>query len=166
MSKGTIFYATIFIALTILGGISLGYKGETALFPMIVIAIGILLALIKLITLIKPRLAPILDPQGLFESAKTRTGAEAKESIKEDLKKGSDRKKEVKILVWGILLVFCIYLLGFYLASPIFAFLFITIIGKQRISIAIAIAVSLPVLIYLLFHMLLRITLFPGKLFF
>ena len=166
MSQQKKFFSILLLILLILGIISFGYKDQTALFPLIVIGFGLLLVALKILTLIRPELAPLLDPQGFFESSKQ------KHAIKEDNTEHKDPsiakknenlfKNEVYIIGWGIFFVALIYVLGFFIASAIATFVFIRILGKRDMIGATTISLILPLILYLLFDKLLKIQLYAG----
>lgn len=159
MRRGVWFYASILVCLTVLGVVALSYKGQTALFPLIVISAGILLVAIKLVTIAKPHLAPLLDPKGFFgdDDDAVTAGDEGAKTVDK-----TSPRRETVVIAWGIAYVSLIYLLGFLVASPIMTFLFAKAIGRRSGAISFAVAAAVPVFLYIVFERLLRIDLFPG----
>jgi len=158
MRRGVWFYASILVCLGVLGVVSLSYKGQTALFPLIVIAAGIFLVAIKLVTLVKPHLTPILDPRGFFGDDDSAAAEDPTSTAVDETR----TRRETMAIVWGVAFVALIYLLGFLVAAPIMTFLFATVIGRRSAVISVTVAVAVPIFLYLLFERLLRIELFPG----
>jgi len=153
------FYASILACLGVLGVVSLSYKGQTALFPLIVISAGIFLLAIKLVTIVKPHLTPLLDPKGFFgdDNDDVTTGDSSSNAVDE-----TSTRRETMVIVWGVAYVGLIYLLGFLTASPIMTFVFAKVIGRRSGATSLAVAAAVPVFLYIVFERLLRIELFPG----
>lgn len=157
-----VFYTGILFTLVILGIVSIGYKGDTALFPIIVIIIGIMLVGLKLVTLLRPDLRSVLDPEGVFQntSKPVPDGVEKETEFPKDL--GKDGKRELVIVGWGSLFVMGIYFLGFFLGSAVFTFIFIKLLGKQKTASSLAVSICLPIVLYFVFNIGLKIQLYSG----
>lgn len=159
MRQGLWFYTGILICLGVLGVVSLTYKGQTAIFPLVVIATAICLVAIKLVTIVKPHLTPILDPRGFFGDDNT-DGTEddsGSQAVDE-----TQPRRERMVIGWGIMFVGLIYLLGFLMASPIMTFLFAKVIGQRNAVTSLAVAAAVPIFLYVVFERFLRIELFSG----
>jgi hypothetical protein len=166
MVPNKIFFSIILIILIVLGIISMSYKEQTALFPLVVICFGIILVILKIITLVRPEYTPILDPQGFFESSKTKHSVKAKDKdVGEKDQNPVLWKKEIYIFVWGVIFIFLIFIIGFLSASAISTFIFTKIIGRRNVYKSAIISLLMPLTLYFLFEKLLRIQLYTGILF-
>ncbi len=159
MRQGLWFYASILVCLGLLGVVSLTYKGQTAIFPLLVIAAGIFLVAIKLVTIVRPHLTTVLDPQGFFGDVNAGGTKDDSSSRAVD---ETRTWRETMVIVWGIAFVGLIYLLGFLVASPIMTFLFAKAIGRRSPVTSLAVAAAVPIFLYIVFERLLRIELFTG----
>ena len=163
MAQNKIFYSIILFIFFILGIISMNYKGQTALFPLVVICFGLILVILKILTLFRPEFTPILDPQGFFESSKTKHGIEAKDRGFEQKDRNSIIwKNEVFVFIWGIIFIFLIFAIGFFYASAISTFLFTKMIGKRNFYKSAIISFLMPLTLYLIFKKILKIQLYTG----
>lgn len=73
-----------------------------------------------------------------------------------------DFVETLRISVWPASFVLLIYLIGYYLAIPVFVFTFMRIYGKARLPIAVGSAVGVTVIVYVVFQMVLNLQLWSG----
>ena len=158
------------------------YEGNIAFFPQIVLGVGITLCIMKLLCLYYPKIAKILDAEGIVEYTRGQGVSTAQENAlgldEDDLELGlitktdkpkmgnMDRfKKELFTIGWASSLVLAIYLFGFYVAAPLMVFLYIKVFNKEPWLKSTLVSGALPLVLYFGFNLGLKINLYTGLFF-
>ena len=160
----------VFIYLLIL---TLTYEGETVIFPLFVLSLGIMLCVLKLSALHFPKFGKAVDAQGALEDiGKNVESLDAFLVDDEDqspeqvaARKQIRRKREIFTYLWTLGFIFMICMTGFYVASLVMVFVYIRFYGKLPLRNSLIISVSTPLFIYLCFDLGLNVNLYSGYLF-
>jgi len=121
---------------------TLEFPTRAALFPLLICGIGICLAALRLLPLLRTRAVP----------AKGETG-----------KGESDRTLSFIIAGWIIAFFAAALILGFQWGLPIISLLFMIFIGKQRPILSVAVSVAMWLFLFSVFPIM-RIQLYEGAL--
>ena len=148
MKANRYFLVAIIILMALLIFWSLTYPAlETKLLPIIFCTTVLVLAVAEL-------WREGRGEKGAKNTSAERTAGPVKEAV----------SNHIKIAAWVVGLFLGIYLLGFFVAIPVFIFLYLCLHGKRWI-VAIGLAALMEAVIYGLFTVALRIDLYRGLLF-
>jgi len=143
---------------------ALGYSARGRLFPLIVIALLMIMLALKLFAIFSPKVASRVDIQGI-EFPEQKTPSDPDEGLKEQSEDTGAWPKEIMMVFWLVFLLTCIYLAGFLPAVPIFLFLFLKFQGKHSWWVSILTSAAVLAFIYGMFEMVLSVEFPAGVLF-
>lgn len=129
-------FLTLFVLILLFG--SLGYNKRLRIIP-VTIAIPTLLFLISI-------LIRDMIPKN-------------KDKIRED---NADPKIVIRIMGWMVIFSVGIFLLGFFVAIPLFSFAFLVTEAKLRYVASISLSIALLIGFLIIFSLALKISLWPG----
>jgi len=158
--KGSlIFTIGLFIFALAFTFISLTYQWQGRIVPVLV---GVGTLTLGVILLIKEKFPNFLKgfDEGLFSSVVKTPGSQDKQTAE-----GSIGKRFLIMCGWVAVLFGLIYLVGVYIASAVFLFLFFKVRGKTPWLKTAGLTVVISGALYLMFDLLLRLDLFTGVLF-
>ena len=156
-----IFTLCIASYIVILVVLSFGYTPESRLFPRLVLVPTILFLVLRLISMINPKLSRILEPEsGVIDTDTVQRLAKVTREL--DSKEKDNR--EFKVISWIIGLVILVYLFGILPATALFVFLFVKIYGARNFLTSAAFTIATWIFVYFIFVMVLQVRLYTGVL--
>ena len=158
--KGSlIFTIGLFIFILALTLVSLTYKWQAHIVPVLV---GVGTLTLGVILLIKEKFPNFLRDfdEGLFSSVVNLLGSESRRASEVNL-----GRRFLIMCGWVVFLFGLIYIVGMYIAAAVFLFLFFKVRGKIGWLKPAGLAIAISGALYLMFDLLIRLDLFTGVLF-
>ncbi len=159
ISGRSIFSLVIIVAMIIFVTLSLNFNSQARLFPLVVGSITLIMAILQFLGDSVPavrRRFPFLTQEGIFSEDKKSQGQENQGEQNEPTSESSS---------WGIVSIIVLCIIGFIillhytsylLAVPVFLFIVIYFLGKEKIFSSLGIAGVMTVFMYVLFDLILN----------
>lgn len=155
-----LFIAGFVVAVVLLLMMTLGYNPQARLAPLVVLVGTLALAGIQLGSEVRRVL--VAHPRDGLEADNSAQGEEGEE-------KGgrvwNPRQREARAILWVIGFFGLILVVGFYIAIPLFAFVFQRVYGRESWTKSALLAGAFLVVVYLVFGLFLKASLYSGLLF-
>ncbi|ATW27217.1 tripartite tricarboxylate transporter TctB family protein [Candidatus Formimonas warabiya] len=158
----------LFIFLTFM---SIGEQIHSFVFPLIILALSIVICILKILALWKKEWGMVLDPGGVFANVDKSSALPTKEEnekeddeIDQDVtpKEIPNKLSLVSVLVWLIGTVVAYYLVGIVVATGLSIITFMIFLAREKLLRSIVTAIAVPLILHLGFDVLLNMKLFPG----
>lgn len=133
------------------------------LFPVIILGTLIVLLVIKVISILNPKVASTLDAEPVLQDTPLSEGEGGEESGERNPQ--ATFRTELYMIGWIVSLVLLVYFLGFMVAIPIFLFAFLMVQGKHGLKVSLVTTAAVYLGIYLLFVVFLNASFPAGRLF-
>lgn len=130
------------------------YPEKSALVPLVVAVPGLILSVAQFLLDLK---SVVFGGSG--SAASTQGPAEAAGFLSEQ------RKKEFALAGWILLIVGLILAVGFWITIAVYVPLFMRFHGKESWKLSLQVGIGGWAVIFLVFHVMLKVHLFPGLLF-
>lgn len=151
---------------------SLGTTLERVVFPLIVLGIGIVVSLLKMLSIARPEWRPLLDPEGMFESMGKQNVPVGEESDcrDEDTGLAASSSKAAKltlagVIIWIVVTMAGIILFGFPIGSALSTVVYMGVLSREKWLPTIITSVLVGMSLHLVFTVALQVQPYAGVLF-
>lgn len=152
--------------------VSLGTTFERVMFPLIVLAIGIVVSLLKMLSIVRPEWRPLLDPEGMFESMGKQNVPVSEQADCRDEDSGlvatppkAKKLSLVGVIVWIVVTMVGIILFAFPIGSALSTFLYMGVLSREKWLPTVITSVLVGVSLHLIFTVALQVQPYAGVLF-
>lgn len=158
-----LFIAFMFIYFIILSTDFFNLSPAASLFPKIIIVSLTVLGILRLISVIYPKVGYFIEPPSLVAALKEEMVK--KVTFKTKTKEKTDISNPITLWSWVISLVISFYVFGILISLSVGIFIFLFFIEKKSLITSLTISTGVTVFSYYLFNVVLRTFLFEGVLF-
>jgi hypothetical protein len=142
---------------------TLAFTFRAGLFPRVISGAGVLLCLMRLVTAVRARHAHTDADDGSSPDESALTDTEETESVDvEYVFAHASSRDWVTSLAWIAGFILTLGLLGIYIAAPLFALVYLSVVAKTRWWVSLLYAAVTWVVLYWTFDVLLRIRMPSG----
>lgn len=167
-----VFHLALLAVFVFLLLVSLTFTFERVMFPLMVLAVGITVSLLKLLSLARPEWRALLDPEGMFESMGKQNVPVGEKTDDRDEDSGlvASETKAAKlslasVIIWIVVTMAGIILFSFPIGSALSTVVYMGVLSHEKWLPTVITSVLVGVSLHLIFTVALQVQPYAGVLF-
>ncbi len=172
-SRSSMIFHTVLVGIFVfLLLVSFSSSFQRVVFPVIVLSIGILVSLLKLLSLARPQWKALLDPEGMFESMGKQNAPVGQSLEDRDEDSGlvtsapkTEKLSLASVMIWIVVTMTGIILFGFPIGSALSTLVYMGVLSHEKWLPTVITSVLVGVSLHLVFTVALQVEPYAGVLF-